>query len=159
MCFFIKHGEIRIMSEHASGMFIDQFKNWSILLSDFPVSRKGKSDASESLHLRQEKQISHHRWGICFLFVVGEIRTGHERSERNMPGACFFCPRACRRGARAGRISPSPPNKTPSGWTGFFVWRQWKGESSRRAQRGTRRLPAGRRVGGQPPQAALGPET
>ena len=86
MCFFIKHGEIRIMSEHASGMFIDQFKNWSILLSDFPVSRKGKSDASESLHLRQEKQISHHRWGICFLFVVGEIRTGHERSERNMPG-------------------------------------------------------------------------
>ena len=74
------------MSEHAGGMFIDQFKNWSILLSDFPVSRKGKSDASESLHLRQEKQISHHRWGICFLFVVGEIRTGHERSERNMPG-------------------------------------------------------------------------
>ena len=41
------------MSEHAGGMFIDQFKNWSILLSDFPVSRKGKSDASESLHLRQ----------------------------------------------------------------------------------------------------------
>jgi len=28
--------------------FIDQFKNWSILLSDFPVPRKGKSDACES---------------------------------------------------------------------------------------------------------------
>ena len=28
--------------------FIDQFKNWSIPLSDFPVPRKGKSDACES---------------------------------------------------------------------------------------------------------------
>ena len=44
------------MSEHAGGMFIDQFKNWSILLSDFPVSRKGKSDASESLHLRHKRR-------------------------------------------------------------------------------------------------------
>ena len=48
-------GEIRIMSEHAGGMFIDQFKNWSILLSGLPVPRKGKPDARESLHLRHER--------------------------------------------------------------------------------------------------------
>jgi hypothetical protein len=29
--------------------FIDQFKNWSIPLFLFPVSRKGKRNASESL--------------------------------------------------------------------------------------------------------------
>ena len=85
-CFYMVEGEIRIMSEHAGGMFIGQFKNWPILLSDFSVPRKEKPDAGESLHLRHKKQIPHHRWGICFLFVVGEIRTGHERSERNMPG-------------------------------------------------------------------------
>ena len=37
------------MSESPGGAFIDQFKNWSILLSYFPVSRKGKYDAGESL--------------------------------------------------------------------------------------------------------------
>ena len=68
--FFIKHGEIRIMSEHAGGMFIDQFKNWSILLSDFPVSRKGKSDASESLHLRHKRQVILIEIACLFLFVL-----------------------------------------------------------------------------------------
>ena len=48
-----------------------------------------QGNSIKTRYLFQEKQISHHRWEICFLFVVGEIRTGHERSERNMPGACF----------------------------------------------------------------------
>lgn len=50
------------MSESPGGAFIDQFKNWSIPLSDFPVSHKGKSDASESLYggfvARQSRDIS-----------------------------------------------------------------------------------------------------
>ena len=41
-CFYMVEGEIRIMSEHAGGMFIGQFKNWPILLSDFSVPRKEK---------------------------------------------------------------------------------------------------------------------
>jgi len=48
--FGISAAGIRIMSESPGGAFIDQFKNWSIPLSDFPVSHKGKSDASESLY-------------------------------------------------------------------------------------------------------------
>ena len=57
-----------------------------------------------------EKQISRPQGReICFFIKRGVIRTGRERSERNMPGACFSRPRACRSGARARRSSPSPP--------------------------------------------------
>ena len=37
--------------------FIDQCKNWSIPLSDFPVPRKGKSDASESFLLPEHSGV------------------------------------------------------------------------------------------------------
>ena len=42
--------------EHAGGMFIVQCAHWAIPLSGFPVSRKGKSDASESLHLLRKRR-------------------------------------------------------------------------------------------------------
>ena len=38
--------------------FIDQFKNWSIPLSDFLVPRKGKSDACESRSLSVSLAVS-----------------------------------------------------------------------------------------------------
>ncbi len=45
--------------------------------------------ASSSLVARSKKK--HHPTGWCFFAFAGraEARTGHERSERNMPGACF----------------------------------------------------------------------
>ena len=101
------------MSESPGGAFIDQFKNWSIPLSDFPVSHKGKSDASESLYggfvARQSRDISLRRpkglasrrsggripygvpksgipeWVSRFLIFVRGIRTG--AGVNDVPGA------------------------------------------------------------------------
>ena len=53
--FSFANGEIRMCIEHAGGMFMSQCAHWRIPLSDFPVPRKGKSDASESLHLCQTR--------------------------------------------------------------------------------------------------------
>ena len=47
--------------------FIDQFKNWSIPLSDFPVPRKGKSDASESFLRCRMKKAPLQRRGVFFI--------------------------------------------------------------------------------------------
>ena len=43
------------MSAHAGGMCMSQCKHWRIPLFLFPVSRKGKRNASESLRLHQSK--------------------------------------------------------------------------------------------------------
>ena len=95
-CFYMVEGEIRIRSEHAGGMFIGQFKNRPILLSDFSVPRKEKPDAGESLHLRHKKQIPHHRWGICF-FICGWRDSNRARAKREKhAGGMFRCPCACR---------------------------------------------------------------
>ena len=101
-CFYMVEGEIRIMSEHAGGMFIGQFKNWPILLSDFSVPRKEKPDAGESLHLRHKKQISHHWWGICFFYLwlerfeqgtseARETCRGHVSVSVCVPALLLFC--------------------------------------------------------------------
>ena len=101
-CFYMVEGEIRIMSEHAGGMFIGQFKNWPILLSDFSVPRKEKTDAGESLHLRHKKQISHHWWGICFFYLwlerfeqgtseARETCRGHVSVPVCVPALLLFC--------------------------------------------------------------------
>ena len=63
--------------------------------------------------------------GVFFFAFIGraEARTGHERSERNMPGACFGA--RVRVAARLGRqraSSPAPKNYTiPIGWC-FFAF-------------------------------------
>ena len=74
--------------------------------------------ASSSLVARSKKK--HHPSGWCFFAFTGraEARTGHERSERNMPGACFGA--RVRVAARLGRqraSSPAPKRNTiPTGW-------------------------------------------
>ena len=45
-------------------------------------------------------------------FICGWRDSNRARAKREKhAGGMFRCPRACRRGARAGRISPSPPEK------------------------------------------------
>ena len=70
VCFLLE-GEIRMCIEHAGGMFIVQCAHWTIPLSDFPVPRKGKSDASESLHLRQsDNPVDDSRQDCRFVFLI-----------------------------------------------------------------------------------------
>ena len=69
--------------------------------------------ASSSLVARSKKK--HHPTGWCFFAFTdrAEARTGHERSERNMPGACFGA--RVRVAARLGRqraSSPAPKRNT-----------------------------------------------
>ncbi len=45
------------MSAHAGGMCMSRCAHRRILLSGFPVPRMGKSDAGESLHLRQKRTV------------------------------------------------------------------------------------------------------
>ena len=63
--------------KHAGGMF------WC------PRACGGPAGPPASLVARSKKK--HHPEGWCFFAFTGraEARTGHERSERNMPGACF----------------------------------------------------------------------
>ena len=51
-----KVGVIRIMIEHAGGMFIARCAHRAIPLFSFPRPR-GKLNARESLHLRQNRQV------------------------------------------------------------------------------------------------------
>ena len=70
--------------------------------------------ASSSLVARSKKK--HHPNRVVFFFAFtgrAEARTGHERSERNMPGACFGA--RVRVAARLGRqraSSPAPKRNT-----------------------------------------------
>ncbi len=79
--------------------------------------------ASSSLVARSKKK--HHPNRVVFFAFTGraEARTGHERSERNMPGACFGA--RVRVAARLGRqraSSPAPKRNTiPIGWC-FFAF-------------------------------------
>ncbi len=80
--------------------------------------------ASSSLVARSKKITPSQQGGVFFAFTGrAEARTGHERSERNMPGACFGA--RVRVAARLGRqraSSPAPKNNTiPIGWC-FFAY-------------------------------------
>ena len=76
--------------------------------------------ASSSLVARSKKK--HHPSGWCFFLVKsGRGSKGHERSEKNMPVACFGA--RVRVAARQGRqraSSPAPKRKTPVG-VSFFL--------------------------------------
>ncbi len=76
--------------------------------------------ASSSLVARSKKK--HHPDGWCFFLVKsGRGSKGHERSEKNMPVACFGA--RVRVAARQGRqraSSPAPKRKTPVG-VSFFL--------------------------------------
>ena len=76
--------------------------------------------ASSSLVARSKKK--HHPSGWCFFLVKsGRGSKGHERSEKNMPVACFGA--RVRVAARQGRqraSSPAPKRKAPVG-VSFFL--------------------------------------
>ena len=74
------------MSEHAGGMFIVQCAHWMIPLSDFPVPRKGKSDASESLHLRRNRIAILTKVAILLYFLW----YGHIKRESEVTEGCLF---------------------------------------------------------------------
>ena len=64
--------------------------------------------ASSSLVARSKKITPSQQGGVFFAFTGrAEARTGHERSERNMPGACFGA--RVRVAARLGRQRASSP--------------------------------------------------
>ena len=85
--------------------------------------------ASSSLVARSKKK--HHPSGWCFFLVKsGRGSKGHERSEKNMPVACFGA--RVRVAARQGRqraSSPAPKRKTPVGVSFFgsstFAPQKW----------------------------------
>ena len=75
--------------------------------------------ASSSLVARSKKK--HHPSGWCFFLVKsGRGLKGHERSEKNMPVACFgACVRVAARQGRQRASSPTPKNTTHQGWCFF----------------------------------------
>ena len=85
--------------------------------------------ASSSLVARSKKK--HHPSGWCFFLVKsGRGSKGHERSDKNMPVACFGA--RVRVAARQGRqraSSPAPKRKTPVGvsffWSNTFAPQKW----------------------------------
>ena len=85
------------MSEHAGGMFIAQFKNWSILLSDFPSpARENLMQANLSISAKNK---SRPRPGSVFsrrlpavpqhAILLKNAKGAHGMSEKLRLGPCF----------------------------------------------------------------------
>ena len=71
------------MSKH-----VEMSRSWSSA-HDWKSCKGQKLFESSNLSISAKKQLSHRKVGELFFISQGEIRKGHERSERNMPGACF----------------------------------------------------------------------
>ena len=87
--------------------------------------------ASSSLVARSKRK--HHPFGWCFLLAFrAEARKGHERSERNMPAACFDARVRVAAQKRRRRASSPAPKESTILSDGAFFW-----HSGQRLEKGT----------------------